>query len=314
MTRAAVTASAPGKAILFGEHSVVYGEPAIAIPVTQVAATARIVPAARGSGLSLIAPDVKQFFSLGTGPEQAPLVVAARLTLDHLCASIPDATLTVESSIPIASGLGSGAAVSAALVRALAAFLGVSLSPADVSDLVYEVEKIHHGTPSGIDNTVIAYERPIYFVRGATAGPDLLSVGAPINLLIADTGLPSPTKEVVGYVRTGWARETARYEALFQRIGDVAREARRRIEIGNVSALGRLMDENQSLLVHLGVSSPTLDRLIDAARKAGALGAKLSGAGEGGNMVALVQPEAVDTVAAAVTRAGAVRTIQTEVA
>jgi len=313
LTRIPVQSSAPGKAILFGEHAVVYGEPAIAVPVTQVEATATVTPAAPGRGLTLIAVDLDQSFSLVKGPQDAPLVVAARLTLDHVSAPVPDATLTVESSIPIASGLGSGAAVSTALVRALASFVGVPLTAAEVSGLVYEVEKIHHGTPSGIDNTVIAYGRPTYFVRGAAAGPELLSVGAPFRLLIADTGVPSPTKRVVDQVRKGWEREPDRYGALFERIGGVAREGRRRIEAGDVDALGPLMDENQSLLVDLGVSSPRLDVLIEVARSAGAAGAKLAGAGQGGNMLALVRPEMLDEVAAALERAGAVRTIRTDV-
>jgi mevalonate kinase len=213
----------------------------------------------------------------------------------------------------MASGLGSGAAVSTALVRALADFVGSPLAPAEVSDLVYEVERIHHGTPSGIDNTVIAYERPVYFVRAETSGPELVSVGAPFSLLIADTGLPSPTKRIVSRVRAGWQRETSRYESLFGRIGGVVQEARRRIKAGDVSALGPLMDENHRLLVKLGVSSPTLDRLVEAARAVGAMGAKLSGAGEGGNMLALVEPDRTDEVATALRQAGATCTIRTTV-
>jgi len=314
VTRPSVQASAPGKAILFGEHAVVYDEPAIAIPVTRVKATAKVEPATPGSGLILIAADLGTSFSLSTAPEGDPLAVAARLTLDHLDASIPDATLTVRSTIPIASGLGSGAAVSTALVRALATFLGSQLTAAEVSDLVYEVEKIHHGTPSGIDNTVIAYERPVCFVRTASTGPELLSVGVPFDLLIADTGLPSPTKPLVARVRRGWERETARYEALFSRIGDISRKARRRIEAGDVEALGALMNENHALLVSLGVSSPALNGLVAAARESGAMGAKLSGAGQGGNMLALVEAESVDQVSAALREAGAARIARTTVA
>ena len=311
MTRRSVESSAPGKAILFGEHAVVYGQPAIAVPVTQVEATARVEPAPAGSGLALIAADLGESFNLAAAPAEAPLAVAARLTLDHLAMPVPDARLTIHSTIPIASGLGSGAAVSTALVRALADFMGTPLPRADVSDLVYEVERIHHGTPSGIDNTVIAYERPVYFVRAEASGPALVSVGSPFRLLIADTGLPSPTRRVVSRVRLGWQREPARYEASFERIGEVARQARDRMDAGDADALGALMDENHRLLVELGVSSPVLDRLVEAARTAGATGAKLSGAGQGGNMLALVEPQVIDGVADALKKAGATRTIRT---
>lgn len=314
MSRAPVESSAPGKVILFGEHAVVYGEPAIAVPVSEVEARATVEPAPSASGLTLVAADLDQRFTLPEAPPRDPLALAARLTLDRLSAPVPDATIVVRSSIPIASGLGSGAAVSTALVRALAEFTGCPLSPAQVSELVFEVEKIHHGTPSGIDNTVIAYEQPVYFVRTEASGPHLISVGAPFNLVIADTGLPSPTKRLVSRVRGGWKRDRGRYEALFEEIGEVAREAYRRIEAGDVEALGPLMDKNHALLIQLGVSSSTLDGLVDTAREEGALGAKLSGAGQGGNMLALVNAEDAENVVEALKEAGAAHVIRTTVA
>jgi mevalonate kinase len=313
VTRASVRASAPGKVILFGEHAVVYGEPAIAVPVTQVAATATVEPASPGDGLSLIAADLGTRSNLAAAPERDPLAAAAHLTLSHLSTAVPDATLTIRSTIPIASGLGSGAAVSTALARALAGFLGHSLSAAEVSDLVFEVERIHHGTPSGIDNTVIAYEQPVYFVRGESSGPVLISVGAPFTLLIADTGLPSLTRCLVGRVRGEWQRNPTRYQALFKSIGDIVRDARRRIESGEVDSLGPLMNENHAILTELGVSSAILDGLVGAAQAAGASGAKLSGAGQGGSMLALVNDETAHNVAAALMTAGAVGVIHTTV-
>lgn len=319
-----IVVSAPGKVILFGEHAVVYGRPAIAAPVTQVRATATVAPAPPESGLTLIASDMGRSIALSSAPGDDPLAAAARLTLAHLAAPAPDATLTIRSDIPIASGLGSGAAVSTALVRGLADFLGHTLSPAEVSGLVFEVEKIHHGTPSGIDNTVIAYEQPIYFVRQrprSGVGPNgtmspkkiLLTIGAPFTLLIADTGSPSHTRRVVERVRRGWQRKKARYEALFDQMGDIADEARRALEAGEIGALGMLMDENHELLIELGVSSSKLDELVDAAHFAGALGAKLSGAGPGGNMIALVEDDFADQVADELREAGATRVIRTSV-
>ncbi len=311
MRQALAPASAPGKVILFGEHAVVYGRPAIAVPVTKVKATATAKAASRGSGLTLIATNLKKQIVLATAEENEPLAAAARLTLAHLHAPEPDAIITIRSSIPIASGLGSGAAVSTALVRALATFLGHRLEPVEVSALVFEVEKIHHGTPSGIDNTVIAYAQPVYFVRQQPI--ERLSVGQPITLLIGDTGIPSPTGKVVAQVRRAWQREPAHYDALFDQIGDITDDARRAIETGDVEALGSLMDENHELLIEMGVSSPKLDDLIDTARLAGALGAKLSGAGQGGNMIALVEDDCAEDVEAALREAGAVRVIRTTV-
>jgi mevalonate kinase len=306
-----VRSSAPGKVILFGEHAVVYGQPAIAVPVTQVKATATIEAAPIGSGLTIVASDLDERYTLAKAPQNDPLAVAAQVTLTHLAMPEPDATLTIQSTVPIASGMGSGAAVSTALVCALAKFLGQPLEPREASELVYEVEKIHHGTPSGIDNTVIAYEKPIYFVRGKPV--ERLTAGKPFTLLIADTGNPSPTGKIVERVRHKREREPAHYDALFDQIGDVADEGRRAIESGDIEELGPLMDENHELLIELGVSSSLLDDLVETARLTGALGAKLSGAGQGGNMIALVEDDFADQVADALRDADAARVIQTKV-
>jgi mevalonate kinase len=307
-----VSFSAPGKIILFGEHAVVYGRPAIAVPLGQVRATAALEPAPPGAGLTLVAVDLGQNIALAQAPDRDPLAAIARLTLAHLGAAHPDARLMIHSTIPIASGLGSGTAVSTAVVRALAAYLSVTLTPEEVSRLVYEVEKLHHGTPSGIDNTVIAYGMPVYFVRGQTI--ETFDVGGSLHLIIADTGVASPTRVAVSDVRRGWERDPTRFERMFSEIGEVVRQARALIEAGdNAARLGELMDRNHEVLSEMGVSSPDLERLVRAARAEGALGAKLSGAGRGGNMIALVAPESQTRISDALKRAGAVRIIGTVV-
>ena len=303
--------SAPGKIILFGEHAVVYGRPAIALPVAEVRATATIEPAPSGSGLMLVAADIGKRLSLTTASPYEPLAAAARITLAHLSLREPDAILTIRSTIPIASGMGSGAAVATALVRALSSFLGQPLKLKEISQLVFEVEKIHHGTPSGVDNTVVVYEQPVIFVPGRPV--DCLSVGAPIPLLIGDTGIRSSTRAVVEDVRLRWQREPARYDVLFDQIGDVVGQACHVIGAGDIAGLGPLMDGNQALLMELGVSSAKLNDLVDAARYAGALGAKLSGAGRGGSMIALVEEEFAADVEGALKDAGAESVIGTTV-
>jgi mevalonate kinase len=262
--------------------------------------------------LTLVAGDLGVSVSLAAALADDPLAAAARSTLAQLSAPEPDATLTIHSEIPIASGLGSGAAVSTALIRALAAFLNRQLTAGEVSALVFEVEKIHHGTPSGIDNTVVTHEEPVYFVRGHPV--ERLAVGAPFTLLISDTGIASSTREVVEHVRQARASDPAHYDALFDQVGDIATEARHAIESGDIEALGPLMDDNHKLLIELGVSCAELDALVDEARFAGAMGAKLSGAGRGGNMVALVEDDIVEDVIEALEEAGAVRVVRTEVA
>src|SRR5512135_916354 len=160
----AFSASAPGKIILFGEHAVVYGRPAIAVPVTQVQAAATIEQGEHG--LIIHAADIDRTITVHPHSSIDPLATIVNLTLEHLNCPLPDLEITLHSTIPIASGLGSGAAVSTAIVRALAQWFGARLDDAEVNALVYEVEKLYHGTPSGIDNTVIAYQKPVYFIRG----------------------------------------------------------------------------------------------------------------------------------------------------
>src|SRR6185369_16516277 len=125
----------------------------------------------------------------------AGLTLTAQLVLDKLQLAEPNAVAMIQSSIPAASGLGSGAAVSASFARALADYLGHPLENGELSALVYEVEKTYHGTPSGIDNTVICYESPVYFVRDRILEPFVAA--RPFDILIADTGIKSPTRATV---------------------------------------------------------------------------------------------------------------------
>ncbi|MCX7690060.1 mevalonate kinase [Thermoflexus sp.] len=308
---APVEASACGKVILLGEHAVVYGRPALALPVCGLRARVRAEPLPEGSGCWIAALDLPETLRLSTAPPDHPLALAVRLALAHLGLPEPDLRLVLRSELPIAGGLGSGAAVSAALVRAVFGWAGVSPDPEVVSALVYEVEKQHHGTPSGIDNTVIAYERPIRFVRGQP--PVFLSIMRPFTLMIADSGIPSPTRETVAAVRRGWEREPDRYERLFDAIAALVKEAEVCLATGRVEDLGPLLNANHTLLQELGVSSPILDDLVQAAREAGALGAKLTGGGRGGNLIALVSPDQAEPVARALQAAGARAIYRTEV-
>ncbi len=306
----AFAARAPAKAILFGEHAVVYGRPAIAVPVTQVQARASVTaePLAPAGRVWLEAPDTGLSCDLAslTDDHPARLLVEGllkTLAIDHL----PALRLRISSTIPIAAGLGSGAAVSVAALRAISAFIGHPLDDAQVNALAFEVEKAYHGTPSGIDNTVITYACPLYFTKGQPF--ELLKVAAPFTLVIADSGVPSPTAVAVAGVRERWQSNPERYEALFDEIATVVKAARQVIESGAAEDLGPLMDQNQRFLQEMGVSSAELERLVEGARSAGAWGAKLSGGGQGGNMLALVPPQKAEAVVAALTLAGAVRTI-----
>jgi mevalonate kinase len=181
--------------------------------------------------------------------------------------------------------------------------LGHQLEPAELASIVYETEKIHHGTPSGIDNTVVAFGQPVFYRQGKPI--EVFAVQNPINLIVADTGVPSLTKESVADVRRQWRRDRSTYERLFAQIGKLVVRARHAIESGEISMLGSLMDQNQTLLRHLKVSSPQIETLISAGKGAGAPGAKLSGGGRGGNVIFLVLPAKAERIKDALMQAGA---------
>ncbi|MCS7055295.1 MAG: mevalonate kinase [Thermoflexales bacterium] len=306
----AIEGSACAKVILCGEHAVVYGRPAIALPLPMLRARARIEPS--HYAFTIFAPDVGAVVSAWrhTRRTRDPLARAALAALDLIGQKPPRATLIVTSDIPVGANLGSGAAVSVAIGRAIAAYFGYPLSAEEASQLAYEVEEIHHGSPSGIDNTVIAHERPVWFVRGRP--PELLdsAIGDTLPLVIADTGITTPTRIPVGDVRAAWEREPERMERCFDAIAALVRSSREALERGDLEGLGRAMDANHALLQQLDVSCPELDALCAAARAAGALGAKMSGGGRGGNMIALAR-DAAHAVAlcAALREAGAKRVI-----
>lgn len=308
--------TAPGKVILLGEHAVVYGRPAIAVPVIQVQARVEVEDQPVGRGITIVATDLGQQFepSHADVADSAAVALAStvRNTLERLGQHRePDLRITISSTVPIGRGLGSGAAVATALVRALAAHLGGYLTARDVSDLVYRTEILHHGTPSGIDNSVISFGKPLYFIRGQL--DEVFWLGRPLCLVIGDTGVPSSTREVVADVRRRWEADRATYEAHFTAIGSLVEAARQAMVEGDLPALGRLMDANQRELRAVGVSSAELERLIGAALDAGALGAKLSGSGRGGNMVALAEEGTRHAVEAALAAAGARGIITTQV-
>ncbi len=308
------TGTAPGKVILFGEHAVVYGRPAVAAPLLHLRARATI-EATGEPDVMLVVPDLQRQGLLSAAQPTNPLAAVIRVVEAHVARPLADGyRLTVTSEIPIAGGLGSGAAISVAVIRALVAYLGSALADKEISALAYEVERLHHGTPSGIDNTVIAFERPVYFARRRPE--DIIQTFAlprPLRLVVADTGARSKTKDVVNDVRCQWEADRARFEALFDACGRAAEAGYAALARGDLAAVGALMNDNHARLVEMTVSSPTLDRLAAAARAAGAPGAKLSGAGRGGNVIALVTPATEAEVSRALYEAGAVKVYASDV-
>ena len=272
----------------------------------------RVIISARPTGQSdsiqVEAPAIQLSADLSELAEDHPITGIIQLVKAHLHADrMPAMHIRITSTIPPAAGLGSSAAVAVALIRALTRFLGHPLDDVTICQLAYEAEKRQHGSPSGVDNTVITYARPIYFVKGQPFEP--LSVAESIHLLIADSGQPSSTAAVVADVRRGWEKTPANYEAIFDAIGSLARQARSCIEHGPIKSMGALLTQNHTLLQQLGVSNSKLDRLVQVALDTGALGAKVSGGGRGGNLIVLVEDPTNPRIATALLAAGACRII-----
>lgn len=280
------------------------------MPITEVQAKAYILaaPLSPSDQIQIEAPDIQLSSLLSNLPPEHPIrllltTIRAFLNLDHF----PAFTLKLTSTIPIASGLGSGAAISVAAARAVTTFLGASLAAQHISTIAFEVEKIHHGTPSGIDNAVIAYAQPVFFIRYQPI--EILHITRPFSLIVADSGIPSLTKDAVGKVRMQREAHLAQYEAWFDEIADISIKARQILLEGSPDLLGPLMITNHEILQKIGVSTPELDRLIESSLLAGAQGAKLSGAGCGGNIIAIAPSDKIEAVTQALLKAGAVRCV-----
>lgn len=305
----AVSASAPGKIILFGEHAVVYGQPAIAVPVTSVGikVVVQAAPLQPAGTISIESPPIGLNTTRKNLPDHHPLKKLFDLLEDTLGIShLPAMKIRITSTLPAGAGMGSSAAVSVATIRAISRFLGIPLQNEQINQIAYEVEKVYHGTPSGIDNTVITYQMPIYFVRQLP--PQIIPLKTPLTLVIANSGEGASTAEMVAGVRQRWQENPQRYEQIFSRIGSIVNSAKKLLENGEWRQLAPLMNENHHLLQEMGVSSPSLDRLVNAAFECGALGAKLTGGGGGGNIIALVEPDQVELISQKLSQMGAVQT------
>jgi mevalonate kinase len=277
------TGRAGGKVILLGEHVVVYGRPAVAagLPIgLQVEVT-------EGQGPVITSNDP----ALAADPRPRDLVIqAAALTgLDPT-----RLVVRVRSELPAGRGLGSSAALAVAVLRALAQLAGRRLDRAAELDAGRRLEAVFHGTPSGIDPAAAALGTCFRFVRGEPPVVTVLRPAISLPLVVAFGDRPRSTGAAVGGLRTRWEADRTRYEALFDSVAEVVERGAAAATAGDLVALGRAFDDNQALLETLGVSSEEITALVATARRAGALGAKLTGGGAGGAVIALApDPEAV---------------------
>jgi len=284
---------AAGKVILLGEHAVVYGRPALAAGI--------------GLGLEVEVAE-------GKGPIRCESEVVderpARLVAEAATAlgiAPRDLVVRVRSELPAGAGLGSSAALAVAVVRALARAAGRDVARDEMLALGRRLEGIFHGQSSGIDPAAAMSDGGLFrFTRGEPPHITALRAGREIPLVVGLGEETRSTGSAVGGLRARWEGERARYERLFDRVAAVVEEGTRAIEAGDLVALGQAFTRNQELLAEIGVSAPAVETRVSAALGAGALGAKLTGGGAGGAVIA-VTPEP-ERVAAALEREG-VRTL-----
>ncbi len=290
-----------GKIILLGEHSVVYGRHAIACPLPL---TMRAVVEDHDKGVELLIPRWGIEYQLAKPPEQRrSFEKASGMIMDQLGLSDRGMRIEVFPDVPRGMGMGGSAALAVAIIRAVDLHFKLGLTDEEVNDLAFQSEKVAHGQPSGIDNTIATYGKPLIFRAGTPPLVEPLQIPEPLSLVVGMTRNEGLTAKTVQNVREARERQPQLYEKIFDDIDALVLQSITAIQNNDLRTLGELMNVCQGLLNALQVSTPEIERLIGIARGAGALGAKLTGGGGGGAVIALCEGNA-DEVQAAMERRG----------
>jgi len=274
-----------GKAILFNEHFVVYGVPAIASAIGKYT-VAKINPLNK-SGWEIkddrkATPNYKE-----KKINQQKDSINRILKKMEIDLSKNGIDIILDGTLYCASGVGASAASCVAIARALSEHFNLNLSDEEINEIAYEGEKGYHGTPSGIDNTASTFGGIIWFEKGENKVMDKISIPAPIEVVMGNTGKVADTSAAVAGVLERKEKNPEKYKEIFDRAENIAYLARNAFINEDLKELGKLMNENHKLLQQIEVSSRELDFLVKLARDQGAIGAKLTGSGLGGSIIAL---------------------------
>jgi mevalonate kinase len=265
-----------GKVIIFGEHFVVHGAPAIAGGISNTA----VVEVARSDRNRIITEQkvVEEYSLKGIEAVLGSMGIMEKYDVK------------LAGDLPTYGGLGSSAAFCVALTNALAQEKGLHLTKDQVNRHAYEGEKAFHGNPSGIDNTIATHGGVVEFTRGKTPAESrfvFLELKKPLDLVVSFSGKYGPTSKMVERVGEFKEKDEAEFAQLMDEYMKIAMEGRKAIEKGRIDVIGQLMNENQELLSELGVSDEANDRIVRIAMEAGALGSKVTGGGGGGCCITL---------------------------
>ncbi|MHA2288768.1 MAG: mevalonate kinase [Promethearchaeota archaeon] len=283
-----------GKTILFGEHFVVYGLPAIASALSSV--TTATVEVVDGKGWEVIDnrpatpgyKDKKYDESM-----QAIKNVIEHMNIDVSCQKLE---ITFSGNLIAASGVGASAAQATSLARAINDNFTLMLNNEKINEAAYEGERAYHGTPSGIDNTASTYGGLIWFVKNLNGGKNTMEIvnsGKKMPLVIANTGITASTVEVVADVRKLKEANPLKFEKKLNDYHSLAIDAKVALLEGDAITIGKLMNQNHKLLQEINVSGKINDKLVEISLNNGALGAKMTGTGRGGLVIALAKSEEV---------------------
>ena len=271
------------KIILIGEHAVVYGHPGIALPFLPLETRVRV---------SLTDEDyLSSSLFKGSMTNLPQELLFIKFMVDELRTSMHYGPVMVEidNRIPNSAGMGSSAAISGALVQALYDLSETPLTPKLRFEKTQLAEKLVHGSASGIDALTTTSENAWYFIKGKE--PETLNIKLPGYLVVANTGIKGSTKEAVGKVAKLFTQNLA--QGHLESLGLMGILVKEAIEKSNIEEIAKYMNQAHFHLQELGVSHPKLDLMVEEALQLGALGAKLTGGGLGGSMIALVESQSI---------------------